>query len=184
MKKQKLVLLLLGTGLFMMMLSGKIMASDVHVHGEADMHIVLENTKLHVEFTSPIFNLAGFETDRLSDSQRKQLDSVKSKLIDSDKWLDLKGGDCSLTQSKSGSSYDDSDSVIDHSNSGAHAHHHSAYASFLFMCQQPELLTQLSVSIKNEFPGIEKINIQWIVGNQQGATIGVNPTVMINFKNE
>ena len=201
-KNLSYVSVLTGIYLILVLFPGQGIASlEAHVHGEAELYLILDEAELHVEFNSPAINLVGFEHKNLSKEEKEKLTSVKSQLKGFDQWLEINGGDCELKESKSGSSYDthtghhhNDENHKDHEDQEDHGHHddHSGHdhdeqghqsvdANLLFICQNPENIEQLTVSIKKLFPGVEKINIQWIFNDKQGATIGDRPVVEIDI---
>lgn len=53
---------------------------EAHVHGEAEMTLILQNDELAINFESPAANLVGFEHHPETDLQRNALDAVLTDL--------------------------------------------------------------------------------------------------------
>ena len=157
---------------------------DAHVHGEAEIYIVLEDSELTVEFHSPVINLTGFESQKLSESESETLATTLAGLQDYKTWFQIKGGQCSARKSESHSSYEKVKPTDDHGEKDTGNTHHNITAQLKFECQEPQSISHISISIKEKYPGVEKIKMQWIFDDKQGATIGVDDTVKIDVNDE
>jgi len=132
---------------------------DAHVHGEAEMTLILQGSDLAIEFKSPAVNLLGFEHEPDSDLQRNKLDVALLDLQDPSLWLQFDGGDCLLTSTNAGSTFGAAESQ----------EHNSLYSDYVYRCNQPQNLESLSVLISTSYPGIEHIEVQWIMSGKQGS---------------
>jgi len=132
---------------------------EAHVHGEAEMTIIIQGGDIAIEFKTPAVNLLGFEHEPESDLQRNKLDVAILDLQDPSSWLQFNGGDCQLTSTNAGSTFGDA----------APQEHNSLYSDYVYRCQQPQSLKSLSVLISTSYPGVEHIDVQWIKSGEQGS---------------
>jgi len=139
---------------------------DSHVHGEAELNIVLEGRQLQAEFVSPAMNLLGFERAPASDEETELLNSVITDLLTSGDWLfgNALAACTASTREFEAPIYEQAE----HEHEGEDAVAHADFrVQYLYDCPA-EPAREFSLTAFENYGGIEEITVQWIVGRQQG----------------
>ena len=170
---------------------------DAHVHGIAHLNAAMEETTLHLEFTSPAANIVGFEHAPQTQEQKDAVRKALEKLEDGSKlFIPSPEAQCRLSKSSVKTDIEndiDHDEDADHETEHEHekdAHHgkgedkdhkhdeegedehvrHSEFeAEYRLVCQHPEKLSKVEVMLIQNFPGIEHIAVQLLTGTKQTA---------------
>jgi hypothetical protein len=159
-----------------------------HVHGIAALNLALEGQEVHIEFDSPAANIVGFEHAPSSESDHAALDKAVAKLKDGDRLFRFNDdAGCQMetvsvvsglleeehdghTNDKPGMHPDEEKEGHDHQWHEDEGETHSEIeAAYHFECDEPGKLTQLSVELFEAFPGTEKLKVQYVIENKQGA---------------
>lgn len=139
-----------------------------HVHGVASLNLVLDGLALHLEFESPAMNLVGFEHRPSTEADRTRLSRMVEALREADRLFRFdEAAGCRLQDVKIASTQLEGDSVTHDQDRGDH--HADVRAVYLFDCQRPSRLERLTVELFDHFPGVERLNVQFIVGDTQGS---------------
>lgn len=159
-----------------------------HVHGEANMNVVLEGNTLKLSLEGSAINFLGFEHDAHTEEQKSHAAIVIEQLKNANDWLMINDGNCSLRESNVKWTHSDHDHS-EHKDDGEHEHHnhhnhnekkhdHSDESnhsdmnlSFDFKCKNPIGINKLEINLFEKFTGLEKISTQWIVGDKQGSDV-------------
>ncbi|WP_159084015.1 ZrgA family zinc uptake protein [Saccharobesus litoralis] len=173
---------------------------QAHVHGEAELMLVLEHNKLAIEITTPAANLVGFEYQASTKQEKQAVAKAQAYLRQANKVFTLTGGDCHLHHSHADFSsvltshdqhHDDHDKHAHdkqthekhsdhhkehekhaHSDHKAHSDQHGEVtASYEFECNNASELTAITVNLFSQFSALYKINASWISTTQQGANV-------------
>jgi hypothetical protein len=171
---------------------------DAHVHGIAALNLVLEGREVHIELDSPAANIVGFEHAPSSEADHAALDRAVATLKDGDRLFRFNAeAGCrmekahvtsALLDEEHGEHADDHD----HEKKDSHGHdehehekhghdergheehegetHSDIDAAYHFECDQPGKLTQLTVELFEAFPGMQELNVQYVIESKQGAT--------------
>lgn len=158
-----------------------------HVHGVAQLFVVLQGQQLDIELHSPAMNLLGFEHRANSAEDRARVESAKASLADANSRFQIASARCQLTHHKL-----DFSSVVKNSGHGNEKHdthhhdkagsHHDIEAHYSYRCTQPDQLASLKTTIRTAFPGIQSLQVQWIVDGRQGAAILDNSQHHVIFR--
>ncbi len=143
-----------------LLLAPALMAGTAHVHGEAQMTLVLDGTRLDTTIIMAAHDLLGFEHQPTDQEQLLQIESASKKLQTLEDWLIMTGGACSLLDTQ----------VIEPTHGGA-THHPNYELSAEFNCQNPTEVRGLVLKIHQKFPQIERTEVQWLVHNKQGLSM-------------
>ncbi len=164
---------------------------DSHVHGNAELNVVIAGQQLQFEFISPALNLLGFERAPNSAAEAALLDSVVADLKSSE-WL---VGDALVDCQMSSVAFETPEFAESHAPDGdaqkhdedGHDEHAQgtggdAHANFsvqyLFDCPAPPA-RDISITAFSHFGGIEEITVQWISETRQGlARLTASNTVL------
>lgn len=175
---------------------------DAHVHGEATLNLVIDGNELLLELESPAANLLGFEHAPQNQAQKQQLKKTQSLLSNVDSLVELGGLNCQLVSAEiemphadHKSDHHDSHHSHGHNNGQRDDHHddhhkkhhnteaaeHSEiHAQYSLNCPTGKPIEQLTLPLFQHFPGLEKLQVMWINGNQQGVSrLTANHSVLI-----
>jgi len=160
-----------------------------HVHGIAALNLALEGHEVHVELDSPAANIVGFEYAPSSEADHAALDRAVAVLKDGDRLFRFNSeAGCRLEKAEVisallGEDHDRHGDDHGHGEKDDHGHdehkhgheehkdetHSDIDAMYHFECDRPGELTLLTVELFEAFPGMEELNVQYIVENRQGA---------------
>jgi hypothetical protein len=160
-----------------------------HIHGKAELQMVLEDHQLSVELNSPAMNLLGFEHDIRNSEDQIIVENTHTSLTTPSAFLLFNDGECILKQQ----SADFSGLLITNKNVQPNHGHHKSHkqnsnshndikATYLYYCAQPEKLHSAVILLLDIFPNIISLQAQWIIHNQQGTTTLSHEHNEINFR--
>lgn len=172
-------------------------SQTAHVHGIAALLVVLEGDQLDIELHSPAANLLGFEHRVSSPEQQDKVESAKEILGNASSLFQLDSAQCRLTDhtadfssvTRESTQHDDDHYHHDHygndhydnshHNEDHDADHHDQYheahghsdieAHYRYRCERSDRLDSLATNIITLFPGIQSLEVQWIMSGRQGA---------------
>jgi len=156
-------------------------SADSHVHGNAELNVVLMGQQLQVEFVSPAINLLGFERPPNTDEEIATLNNTIEQLQRGGWLIEAIPTACQLsTEEFEAPVYDEHDSSEhDHEHeSSEHDHEHEssehdaeAHSNFrvtyLYDCDSAPR-KQLKMLAFDHYSGIETLTVQWIADQKQG----------------
>ena len=156
-------------------------SADSHVHGNAELNVVLMGQQLQVEFVSPAINLLGFERPPNTDEEIATLNNTIEQLQRGGWLIEAIPTACQLsTEEFAAPVYDEHDSSEhDHEHeSSEHDHEHEssehdaeAHSNFrvtyLYDCDSAPR-KQLKMLAFDHYSGIETLTVQWIADQKQG----------------
>ncbi|MDF1614146.1 DUF2796 domain-containing protein [Desulfurivibrio dismutans] len=153
-----------------------------HVHGRAEINLIVEETMLVIDLLSPAMNLVGFEHQPRNHEQRAAIKAAKELLSDGKKLFALPAtAHCRQVKAEISSDFD-----LEHSHEHRHdhghqqdhepAHHDHDHADFTglweFHCEQPASLTYIDFRLFEHFPATQRLRIQAITpAGQTGAEL-------------
>ncbi len=160
-----------------------------HVHGIAALNLALEGKEVHMELDSPAANIVGFEHAPSSDADHAALDKAVAVLKNGEQLFRFNSeAGCRMQRAKITSALLDEEhgehaedhghDEHEHKEQGHEEHGHDEHAgdthsdidaAYHFECDQPGKLTQLSVELFAAFPGMEELDVQYVIDSKQGA---------------
>lgn len=179
---------------------------DAHEHGVASLNLVVDGNQVSLELDSPAANLVGFEYQPSTDEDRATVARVKAALEQADGLFTLTAAaDCQLQQVELDSplfaahdheehEHEDHDhdehDADDHAHDGEHEHEHEhehgehadIEGRFDYVCAAPEQLEALTLPLFNDFPAMQRIQVQAITASgQHGAVLTADqPTLPLD----
>ena len=156
-------------------------SADSHVHGNAELNVVLMGQQLQVEFVSPAINLLGFERPPISDEESAVMNETTNQLRHGGWLIEGIPTACRLsTEEFEAPVYEEHESSEhDHEHeSSEHDHEHEssehdaeAHSNFrvryLYDCDTAPR-KQLKILAFDHYSGIETLTVQWIADQKQG----------------
>lgn len=143
-------------------------ALERHVHGKAELNIVLVDRQLQLDFISPAMNLLGFEHAPISAREKAMWEKASTDLQTND-WLvgDAFAGCQAATVAFESPRYGDAHEHVDKNQmTESHANFHIQY---LLNCPMKPA-AKFSITAFDRFTGVEEITVQWITETNQGLT--------------
>ena len=199
MKRSKLNAVFLATSSALMALSAN--ASDnpgAHQHGHAELQVALDGNQIDLIFTSPAYNLLGFE-------HRARTDDQKALVKETEEWLEhtplINTPDASCKVASAEVYHEAGDGSGDHHDHGhgsnGHDHHehnehehsegygHSDFeVTQVLNCTGLASAEALLIPLTERFPEIEDLGVQWVWSGGQGSTRLEQPERSFSLKGQ
>ncbi len=149
---------------------------SAHVHGQATLNLVAEANSVMLRLESPAMNMLGFEHEPATKAQHKALEAVLKKLHQPEALIAFNGTTCRFTTvdiTNPFSSYSEHDKHDKHDKHEHHAdsgdEHREFVVEYQAECPNLSALKSIHFSLLDQFKGIEKLDVAYIIGGQQGA---------------
>ncbi|MDX1707915.1 MAG: DUF2796 domain-containing protein [Desulfobacterales bacterium] len=167
---------------------------EAHEHGIAHLNVALEGNDLYIELNSPAVNIVGFEhrprTNEQKAAVKKAIESLKNgedlfilpssakgKFVKTTVHTNIEGDSdndhgTGNTHEHDSSSKEKDDDQHPHApdHQGDEPDRHSEFrAEYQVVCQQPQKLEHIDVTLFRMFQGIERIKVQLLSGTRQNA---------------
>lgn len=168
---------------------------QAHVHGVAELLVVMDGEQLNIELYSPAMNVLGFEHYVDSPDQKISVSTAKAMLANATRLFQFTGTVCSLTafradfggvlRSRTRNVLTDSEGPdLSQRLDGDHdqSDHRDISAFYQFRCNKADRLDSLTTEIVRVFPGVESLQVQWVVSGRQGAATLDNSDRHLNFR--
>ena len=199
MKRSKLNAVFLATSSALMALSAN--ASDnpgAHQHGHAELQVAVDGNQIDLIFTSPAYNLLGFE-------HRARTDDQKALVKETEEWLEhtplINTPDASCKVASAEVYHEAGDGSGDHHDHGhgsnGHDHHehnehehsegygHSDFeVTQVLNCTGLASAEALLIPLTERFPEIEDLGVQWVWSGGQGSTRLEQPESSFSLKGQ
>lgn len=145
-----------------------------HVHGNAELNVVLMEKQLQVEFVSPAINLLGFERPPITDVESATMNNTIKQLQHGGWLIEGVPSTCQLsTEEFEAPFFEERESNKhdhEHESSKHEAEAHSNFrVRYLYDCDAA-LKKQLRILAFDHYNGIETLTVQWITNQMQGYT--------------
>ncbi|MDI9244316.1 DUF2796 domain-containing protein [Marinobacter sp. CHS3-4] len=149
-----------------------------HEHGHARLQMALEDDRIDLMFTSPAYNLAGFEHKaRTAEEKARQADI--RRWLETHPLVNTSGDDCSLSDSivRLGGSTDAHD---DHDHHGEHSHadeitHRDYEVTQQLTCNGNPIGQSFVSAVMTRFPEVRALDIEWVSATGQGSLEMTSP---------
>lgn len=140
--------------------------TEAHVHGKANLDLVMQGQDLELSLSTPLDNVVGFEYKPKTEADKAKLNKAKAVLRSAD-WVKLSpAAQCKLKK------VDVEDDFHD-----AHA---DMEVEVTFQCQKPELLQELELGLFKSFPNLHNLDVQVALPNKQfGAKLTAKQTKLV-----
>ena len=152
--------------------------AEAHVHGTAEINIVVEGKKVVVEFHTPAEGVMGFEHEARTAGDKKKRDAAM-KIIN-DRFNDLIAFDrkagCKMVSAKAQIVRGGEEEHKDKSHATEHrevsGEHSEVQAVYQVECERSPAGTKVTFGISKLFPNIHEIKVQVLSDSKQtGVTI-------------
>ncbi|MBB6522240.1 ZrgA family zinc uptake protein [Pseudoteredinibacter isoporae] len=147
---------------------------EAHVHGEAVLQLIQEDSELLLTFNSAAGNLLGFEHAPQTEEQQQKMVETEKQLGNASTLFQLIGGECRLYEQQS-----NSQKLFGEHDKEQHKNINSEYH---FHCHKPETLDSIQIKLMTAFPALETLDIEWIIAGRQGTRSLNHQNGTISFK--
>ena len=149
---------------------------EAHVHGIAEINLVMEGEDLHLVFQSPAMNLVGFEHAPKTEADHQAVDQTADRLKNGES-LFIPNHTASCEQESvtlESALLEEAEHHQEHKAHQEHEHHkaseHSEFlATYRFHCVAPDQLKSIEVNVFQTFPTTQTINAMFVTQGRQGA---------------
>lgn len=179
-------------------------ASEKHVHGEAQLFIVIDGERVLIELETPADNILGFEHRPSTQEQQQLLDKSLVLLDNHKRLLSFDQGACQQLSREIESPFSDQhadehdghdehagdhhdhDGHHGHDNHHDHADKHEEHTSFhltyTLNCSDAMGITSATVTAFESFEGFNSIEVNWVKGDRQSSRKVTKDKTSITFK--
>ena len=149
-----------------------------HEHGHGELNLALDGQQLLIELHAPAADLVGFEHAPRTTQEQQQQALALQHLQQADRLFVLPAAArCQLQQHQvhdHADAQDEHTAGAAHANDSAHDHEHEheheedhqhsdIRAEYSFVCQQPEQLNSLTLTLFSHYPTLQKLSLQAIL---------------------
>ncbi len=144
-----------------------------HVHGHGHLNIAIEDKTVSIELEVPGADIAGFEHEASTPSQKAAIEKAKANLAAGlSLFTPAAEAGCTQKSAKVSIEAEHGDEHEHHGKPGANeeeeGHHHSEFhAEYAFECASPARLTSMTFDYFKAFPGAQELDISLISPNGQ-----------------
>lgn len=155
-------------------------SADSHMHGGAELAVVLENGGVTIELDSPLFNILGFEHAPTTDAQKARVKQAETQLGRSAELFTFNKEAGCTAASKDKKVRLFAEHHDDHVNEDEHEHgedkedsghdedtHKDVLTRYEFDCQNPASLSYVSVNLFEFFDELSVIDVTYIGPSKQ-----------------
>jgi len=160
--------------------AGSTFASDnpgAHQHGHAELQLAIEGNQIDLIFTSPAYNLLGFE-HRARTEEQKALVTQTTSWLGETPLVDTAEAGCKVMNAVVHHQAGGDDHGHDHGYAHDHEDKHadengSTHSDFevtqSLSCSRLDASEVLSTPLTERFPEIEHLDVEWVWSGGQGA---------------
>lgn len=139
-----------------------------HEHGQAQLQMAMENNKIDIIFTSPAYNLAGFEHQARTDDEVKRLADIQ-QWLETTPLINTAANACSIKVASVQLGDDEHDHHDEHQ--GEESRHRDYQVAQRLNCQGAITAATLTSPLPGRFPELEALTIEWAGPSGQGSTL-------------
>lgn len=175
-------------GFFVLLFSGVLAESEesgfvqhgTHEHGAALLNVALDGPDLVLEFISPAINIVGFEHAPSTNEQMELVEAAVIQLSDGEALFELSArAQCKRTSTIIESELAEEEEHLEeseiieedeHSGEEEEESHSEFHAVYELICKSPNHLKDIDLNnLFTVYPGIEDLDVQFVLPNSQGA---------------
>ncbi|WP_291076117.1 DUF2796 domain-containing protein [Hyphomonas sp.] len=142
-----------------------------HVHGAADLAIIMDGDQISAHLTSAMYNITGFEHAPETIAQQDVLESAIATLDTPDKIFEFtSSAACRSTSVHHSLQPEAGPDTSPHEHHGKEeSQHRDLVAEYAFTCEHPSRLKAVTVHMFASFKNLERINAIVFIGDEQIA---------------
>ncbi|MDX1553826.1 MAG: DUF2796 domain-containing protein [Marinobacter sp.] len=141
-----------------------------HEHGHARLQIALENNSIDLIFTSPAYNLAGFEHEARTDEEQNRLAEIK-EWLETTPLVNTATASCRVSGAAVELRGEDREDGHGHTHHDDHekATHREYDVSQQLTCEDLGGSLELTSALTGEFGNLEELAVEWVSESAQGS---------------
>jgi hypothetical protein len=156
----------LTTGISLMAVTAHAHSEKAHVHGNANMQVVVEGNMVEIGLQSPLNSLVGFEHAPRNERQRKAIQAMEEKFrTPASLFVPTPAAQCTVQPVELEMPFKEGAA----SKSQHKDEHAELEATIRFQCDNPSALKGMEVKLFEAFPKLHRIDVQTISGSGQAA---------------
>ncbi len=149
---------------------------NAHIHGAAELALVIDNNNVLINLTIPADSLVGFEHQATTEYEIATVKKLQSSLTDIHPIISIAKGSCEVTDT-----HIDVSTLLP-SKHEHHSHDHNSHSKLNEPSEHSEVVIDYTLEcatltnassadlhIFEHYPSIETINAQWVTHNKQGS---------------
>jgi ABC-type nickel/cobalt efflux system permease component RcnA len=145
----------------------------VHVHGQAELTVAIDQHTIEVHLNAPAESLLGFEHQVQSEQEVAQVIALQKHVAQPDSVFNFDNKYCQII-SQNIDTGDLLRSVQDHKHH-THDSHQSDHAeiniNYTYRCENTEHIKLARVQLFDHYRGLKQIRAMWITPNQQASVL-------------
>ena len=143
---------------------------EAHVHGKAEMNILIDEKTFIFELNSPALNFLGFEHVPETNEEKETLKQVNKMLLDYKNVISIPGINCKESQIEISAPYGNDKEEHGHHHGEDHDDDHSEYYLFYSIaCEDINNIEQIKIKLFDNFRGFESVNVKWTYFTDAGS---------------
>lgn len=151
--------------------------AGAHVHGKAEVDVAVDGNLLQIVLHSPLDSLVGFEHAPRTQRERQALESLRGRLLQTEKlFVPSAGAGCTRQSVEVEMPFDDKGKETQGSDG-----HAELQASFAFQCARPDALKAIEFRLFDVFPRMERIAVQSAGARRQSAATLTSKRRMLSW---
>lgn len=141
-----------------------------HEHGHARLQIAIERNSIDLMFTSPAYNLAGFEHQARTDEERNRLAEIK-QWLNTTPLVHMDDANCRITTAtvELGDEDTEDDHGQGHHDDDEKASHREYDVSQQLQCEGLGANRELTSALMEKFENLEELTVEWVSQSGQGS---------------
>lgn len=144
---------------------------EAHVHGKAELSLIIDEASIAFELKSPALNVHGFEHEPKTEAEEELVHAANEKLSKYENIIFIPDLKCEVSEFDLDSPYADEHAEKAHHDGHDHEEHAEDhgdyYLSYSLSCKNIDKLETIEVKLFENFDGFESIEAMWI--NQSKA---------------
>lgn len=148
---------------------------EAHVHGEAELNLLIDGMTIAIELKSPALNLLGFEHEPKTNEEKETVKQVNKKLSNYKNLISINDLNCQVAETEIVSPYETEHDEEHHGDKHHDEDHHSDddhgdyYLSYSLKCENTGKLKTIEIKLFDTFDGFETIEATWINQTDLGS---------------
>ncbi|MDK8463003.1 DUF2796 domain-containing protein [Marinobacter sp. SS13-12] len=141
-----------------------------HEHGHARLQLAIEKNSIDLMFTSPAYNLAGFEHEARTDEERNRLAEIK-QWLNTTPLVNVDDASCRITAAAVELGGEDTDDTHghDHHDDDEKTSHREYDVSQQLQCQGMGANREFTSALMEKFENLEELTVEWVSQSGQGS---------------
>lgn len=146
---------------------------DAHQHGHAVFQLAVSGDQVDLIFTSPAYNLLGFEHQARTEEQKARVKEIQAWLEDTP-LADTAESGCRLNEtdvhSEMGGEDGEHHGDHEHDHAEERGSHSDIEITQTLTCSGLEGSVEFTTFLTDRFPELEELSVEWVWGGRQGST--------------